>query len=104
MYLYRKHESSLSHRMSADNILALLDADQRFLNRELLSHAERQSLERRRRSLHALLIYDRVVNAIKQGKPARGAGLAIRHPRIWPLLTRPLTARLKRVGQTIGTG
>jgi succinoglycan biosynthesis protein ExoO len=102
MYLYRKHDSSLSHRMSGDHIPALLDADQRFLNRALLTHAERQSLERRRRSLHALLVYDRVIHAIKQGKPARGAGLAIRHPRIWPLLTRPLTARLKRVGQAIG--
>jgi succinoglycan biosynthesis protein ExoO len=103
LYLYRKHDNSVSHRMSAENILALLDADQRFLNRALLTHAERQSLERRRRSLHALLVYDRVIHAIKQGNPGRGAGLAIRHPRVWPLLTRPLTARLKRVRQALGT-
>lgn len=58
IYLYRKHESSLAHRMSAAHILALLDADQRFLNRSLLNHTERQSLERRRRSLHALFVYE----------------------------------------------
>jgi hypothetical protein len=49
-----------------------------------------------------MLLYDRVEDAIKRGNPARGAGLAIRHPRIWPLLTRPITARLRRVGQALG--
>jgi hypothetical protein len=49
-----------------------------------------------------MLVYDAVVRAIKQGRAASGAGLAMRNPRIWPLLTRPITARLKRVGQALG--
>jgi succinoglycan biosynthesis protein ExoO len=103
LYLYRKHESSTSHRMSAADIRALMDADERFRKRVLLTHRERRALNRRRQSLEALLAYDGVVRAIKQGRPARGAGLAIRNPRIWPLLTRPIAARLKRVGQALVT-
>ena len=101
LYLYRKHESSVSHRMNATDILALIDADERFRKRSL-NHRERRSLDRRRQSLDALLVYDGIVHAIKQGRPAQGAGLAVRHPRVWPLLTRPITARLKRVGQALG--
>ena len=101
LYLYRKHESSISHRMTALHIRALMDADEDFRKRIRLNHRERRSLDRRRQSLEALLTYDRVVHAIKQGRPGRGAGLAMRNPRIWPLLTRPITARLKRVGQAL---
>ncbi len=101
LYLYRKHESSISHRIGADHIRALIDADERFRKRAL-SPRQRKSLDRRRQSLEALLVYDGVVDAIKQGRPAQGAVLAVRHPRVWPLLTRPLTARLKRVGQALG--
>jgi len=103
LYLYRKHEGSISHRMDAAHIRALMDADERFCQRVALNHRERRSLERRRQSLETLLAYDGVVRAIKQGSPARGAGLAMRNPRIWPLLTRPITARLKRVRQALGT-
>jgi succinoglycan biosynthesis protein ExoO len=102
LYLYRKHEDSISHRMNAAHIRALMDADERFCGAVALNHQERQSLERRRRSLETLLVYDGVVHAIKQGHPASGAGLAMRNPRIWPLLTRPITARLKRVRQAFG--
>jgi succinoglycan biosynthesis protein ExoO len=101
-YLYRKHEGSLSYRMNAADICALIAADDAFAKRCRLDHRETQALSRRRRTLDALLVYDTVIHAIKQGRPARGAGLAVRHPRIWPLLTRPLAARLKRVGQALG--
>ena len=102
LYLYRKHEGSISHRMTAAHIRALMDADDRFRKRTALDHREKRSLDRRRHSLEALLAYDGVIHALKQGRPARGAGLAMRNPRIWPLLTRPITARLKRVGQALG--
>jgi succinoglycan biosynthesis protein ExoO len=102
LYLYRKHEGSISHRMDAAHIRALMDADERFRQHVVLNHQERRSLERRRQSLETLLVYDGVIRAIKQGSPARGAGLAMRNPRIWPLLTRPITARLKRVRHALG--
>ena len=102
MYLYRKHKGSISHRMESCDIRALMEADERFRMRVPLGPRERQSLNRRRQSLETLLAYDRVIHAIKHGRPARGAGLAMRNPRIWPLLARPIAARLKRVGEAIG--
>jgi len=66
-----------------------------------LNDRETRLLDRRRQSLDALLDYDRVVHAIKQGEPGRGAGLAMRNPRIWPLLTRPIAARLKRMREAL---
>ena len=103
LYLYRKHPSSISHRMNADHIHALMDADERFRKQVPLNDRETRLLDRRRQSLDALLAYDRVVHAIKHGEPGRGAGLAMRNPRIWPLLTRPITARLKRMREVLET-
>jgi succinoglycan biosynthesis protein ExoO len=102
LYLYRKHEGSISHRMDAAHIHALLDADERFKTSVTLTRRERRCIDRRRRSLEALLVYDGVVRAIKQGRAASGARLAVRNPLIWPLLTRPIAARLKRVRQAFG--
>jgi len=101
MYLYRKHSNSISHRMSAADIHALLDADRRFDRQAGLTHEERTALARRRHSLESLLIYDGVISAIKDGAPGRGATMALSEPRIWPLLTRPVASRLKRLGQTL---
>jgi succinoglycan biosynthesis protein ExoO len=101
LYHYRKHPSSISHRMKADHIYALMDADDRFRKQVPLNDRETRLLDRRRQSLDALLDYDRVVHAIKQGEPGRGAGLAMRNPRIWPLLTRPIAARLKRMREAL---
>jgi succinoglycan biosynthesis protein ExoO len=101
MYLYRKHATSISHRISAADIHALLDADQRFYRQARLTHKERTALTRRRHWLESLLIYDGVIAAIKGGDPGRGATMALSEPRIWPLLTRPVTSRLKRLGQTL---
>ncbi len=103
LYLYRKHPSSISHRMNADHIYALMEAHERFRKQVPLNDRETKLLDRRRQSLDALLAYDRVVHAIKQGEPGRGAGLAMRNPRIWPLLTRPITARLKRMREALET-
>ena len=103
LYLYRKHSSSISHRMNAHHICALMEAHERFRKQVPLNDRETRMLDRRRQSLDALLAYDRVVHAIKQGEPGRGAGLAMRNPRIWPLLTRPITARLKRMREALET-
>jgi len=103
MYLYRKHTNSVSHRLAASDIMALLSADQRFRRRAGLLYEEIKALNRRRRSLESLLIYDGVIAALKDGNPAYGAMTALSQPRIWPLLTRPLAARLKRLAQALAT-
>jgi succinoglycan biosynthesis protein ExoO len=101
MYLYRKHTSSVSHRLTAGDITALLAADQRFRRRADLMYEEIRALDRRRGSLESLRIYDEVIASLKGGNPARGAVTALSQPRIWPLLTRPLAARVKRLAQAL---
>jgi succinoglycan biosynthesis protein ExoO len=100
MYLYRKHESSVSHRMTAADLNALIAADERFLRLGLV-YEEIKALDRRKRSLESLLAYDGVITALKAKDHTRGALIALSQPRIWPLLTRPLAARLRRLAQTL---
>jgi len=101
MYLYQKHATSTSHRFSAADIRAILDADERFLRQAGLTFEESASLKRRIRSLESQLIYDGVIAAIKGGDPGRGATIALSQPRIWLLLTRPVTARLIRLSRKL---
>ena len=100
-YLYRKHESSVSYRMSDADIRALIEADDFLFRRPDLTHQERISLRQRRHSLESLLVYDTVITALKAGEPKIAASLALSHPFIWPLLTRPINARLKRLWATL---
>jgi succinoglycan biosynthesis protein ExoO len=97
LYLYRKHSGSISHRLHADHIIALMDATERFA-RESAPHATQVAiaLHRRRHSLQSLLTFDAVIAALKQRAFIAALRLSLPRPHMWPLLTRPLTARLKR--------
>jgi len=98
LYLYRKHESSVSHRLRAADITGLMAADERFAQEaEAVFPALRGVLERRRRSLASLLAYDDVIAALKRGDIGTAARRAAFRPHIWPLLTMPISARLKRL-------
>jgi succinoglycan biosynthesis protein ExoO len=98
LYLYRGHEQSISYRLNADNIVALIKAEDRLARRVSFPTPEKlRAVKRRRHSLESMLKYDHVVNAIKAGQYSRAAELAIGAPFIWPLLTRPLRARAGRL-------
>jgi succinoglycan biosynthesis protein ExoO len=96
MYLYRKHAASVSHRMSTSDIRALIEADDRHFSQLSLKHRETRALGRRRHMLESLLVFEDVIKAIKDGESPRGVAIALSHPFIWPLLSRPINARLKR--------
>lgn len=101
-YLYRKHVSSISHRLHADALHALIEANERLqraidpLPGEVLA-----ALRRRDQSLRAMLAYDRVIGMLKDGEYAQAAQASIMEPRIWPLLTRPVTARMGRLAKAV---
>lgn len=98
LYLYRKHESSVSHRLRAADITGLMAADRRFAQEaEPVLPALRGVLERRRRSLASLLAYDEVITALKHRDIGTAARRAAFRPHIWPMLTMPVSARLKRL-------
>jgi succinoglycan biosynthesis protein ExoO len=99
-YFYRKHDSSISHRLRESDIIALIAADHRFAHRDIPFPSRVQvALKRRRRTLGSLQAYDNVITAIKTGHYATAAQGVVRHPHIWPMLIRPITARLHRLGQ-----
>ena len=96
MYLYRKHAASVSHRMSASDIQALIDADDRYFTRVSLKRREKRALRQRRHMLESLLAFEDVVKAAKEGNTRRGIAILLAHPYVWPLLSRPIIPRIKR--------
>lgn len=97
-YLYRKHPASISHRMNSAHIAALLEADDRLVQSlGKIRPDVARAFTRRKSSLNAMLAYDRVVLSIKTGRYAKAATLIAQAPRIWPLLGRPVRARLERM-------
>lgn len=99
LYFYRKHGSSISHRVSLDNILAMIAADERFArNAGSLAPKAARALKRRIYGLHSWLAYERMIDAFKAGRWVLALSLILRRPHAWPLATRPLQARAARLG------
>ncbi len=97
-YFYRKHDSSISHRLRESDIMALIAAEHRFAQRDIpFAPPVQAALRRRQRTLQSLQAYDNVINGIKRGDLSTAAECAVRHPHIWPMLIRPITARLRRL-------
>ncbi|MBV8975755.1 MAG: glycosyltransferase family 2 protein [Alphaproteobacteria bacterium] len=97
-YFYRRHPHSTSWRMQVSDIEALIAADMRFACEvRPLVPEERRALSRRTASLRTILLYERAVDMIKAGSYGDAALICLSAPRIWPLLTRPVRVRLKRL-------
>jgi succinoglycan biosynthesis protein ExoO len=97
-YLYRKHKNSVSYRLRASDIEALLTADDRIAQGGMTLPARvRTALRHRRRSLRSLMVYDEVITAIKSGELLGALIRTAAHPHIWPLLTQPIAVRLRRL-------
>lgn len=102
VYFYRKHEKSVSHRMRADDITALIAAEERFVGRGFSFPPRIEAaLERRRHTLRSLLAYDTLLAALKRRDFLRAIDCAATHPSIWPMLTLPIGARLRRLARPI---
>jgi succinoglycan biosynthesis protein ExoO len=98
LYLYRRHTQSISYRLCRDDILRLIAADDGLAGALVPSSAAAaRALLRRRRSLETMLRYDDIVTSIKAGSYGRASALAIGAPPVWPLLTRPVRARARRL-------
>jgi succinoglycan biosynthesis protein ExoO len=97
LYMYRKHAGSTSHRIAAGHIRELLQADERLAPAIENDPEAKLALRRRRSSLEAMLAYDAVVNHVKAARYRDAAVIGLRKPAIWPLLTRPIQARLSRL-------
>lgn len=98
LYRYRKHGASISHVMRREHIEQMLAADA-ALEIELRKQCDevRRAQARRRRSLETALVYDRVICALKARDVRQALGACAADPAVWPLLTMPVTARIKRL-------
>lgn len=104
LYHYRRHGGSISAVLRGTHIEQMLRADAALaLESPTRGHSEpvRAAVARRRRSLEVALTYDRVITALK----SRDLGPAIREslsqPRVLPLLTMPVAARLRRLAERV---
>jgi len=98
LYRYRKHASSISHVMQREHLVAMLLADAEFDARYPDQPPEvRRAQAARRRSLEAAVTYDGVIAQLKAHDLSGGLRTSLQEPAVWPLLTMPVKARLKRM-------
>ncbi|MCX7645886.1 MAG: glycosyltransferase, partial [Rhodobacteraceae bacterium] len=93
-YLYRRHAASVSHRLSVPLAEAMLAAHDR-----LAAGAPARlgpALARRRAGLVRALAYERLVAALKAGRPAPAAAALARRPGLAAALARSLGERRAR--------
>jgi succinoglycan biosynthesis protein ExoO len=101
-YRYRRHVASTSHMMAEDHVRGMLAADAAFeadftgLPVDVL-----RAQAARRRSLERALAYGEIVRRLKTGDLGGGLARSLGQPRVWPLLTLPVQARLKRLAQRL---
>jgi succinoglycan biosynthesis protein ExoO len=102
LYSYRIHAASVSQTYTEEDLLRLLAAHE-ALAAELAAapDAVHRALARRRDTLRSTLAYTRIINDLKGGRRRRGVIAALSQPRVWPLLTRPLKARARRLAKAL---
>jgi len=102
LYRYRRHDQSISQRLTPDDLTGLLAANERFASRHgQSSPAVHRAIERRRHSLEALIAYDAVISGLKGADRGRAITSALSQPKIWRLLGRPIKARVDRARRAL---
>jgi succinoglycan biosynthesis protein ExoO len=98
LYRYRKHGASTSHRLKPEHVQQMIEAD-RGLAPAIARQPERvrRLQAARTRSLERALVYERVIERLKSHDIAPALAESLMRPDVWPLLTLPLSARLKRL-------
>jgi succinoglycan biosynthesis protein ExoO len=100
LYFYRKHCSSISHRLRTELLEALKRSDLQLVE-ELLPTEQRlrATIRARLRSIDTALAYEKILQALRDGDWVRASRAVAANPRTMALLRLPLLARLRRVWQ-----
>ena len=101
MYLYRRHSASLSYRLSAAAIAAMIAAQERLALADA-PHALQEAGRARTAHLRHQERYLHLVDAIKARKMSRAAGHLLRAPGLLGDLTWSVRDRLARRGESDG--
>lgn len=100
-YLYRKHARSISHRLGAREIAAMLGAHDRLGQGRTLDAEVRQALGARRRSLTEARGFTELIAALKARRVGAAVSIALKQPGAAALLRVPLRDRVfKRTPKT----
>lgn len=97
-YFYRKHGSSISHRLSLANVEAMVLAGDRLAAELDDAPADvRRALARRNRAIRAARDFTLAIDALKARRPIAAAGRVLGHPGALPLFRMPIAAKLGRL-------
>ncbi len=98
LYYYRKHPSSVSHRLSPAAARAMLEADLRFQSSLGLQDAEvLAALAARIRSVQTAVAFNELIAALKDKQFLDAVALVLRRPRLLLLLKEPAQAAIERL-------
>jgi hypothetical protein len=97
LYFYRKHASSISHRLNETVLHAIRAADLQFLN-QLCGGDPRviAAVKARIRSTETALAFEQLLSALKTANWSAAIRIALTRPRAAALLRLPLGARVRR--------
>jgi succinoglycan biosynthesis protein ExoO len=97
-YRYRRHSRSTSHRISAAQLDALMQADRDFARDLPAGDREAaQALRKREQSILDSLAYDALISALKEGALPRAMKILASRPNIAPYLGDPVAVRIERL-------
>jgi succinoglycan biosynthesis protein ExoO len=98
-YFYRKHSSSISHRIAAHHLHALIDADARARPLFPPDPAVQRALDRRRASFVRALAFTETVTALKARRPLRAVSALAAQPAAIPLLGMLVSGAMAKLRQ-----
>jgi len=97
-YFYRKHAASISHRLSAAHAAAIFQASTHLGQKMTTAPADaRAAFARRHAALRRAYGFARLIEALKQRRPARAIAIAAATPGAIPLLRMPIGALAGRL-------
>jgi succinoglycan biosynthesis protein ExoO len=96
-YRYRKHNQSISHRLSLEHLERMVAAEGTI--EALLPDTARQTraYQARKAALQRAAAFTRSIEALKQAAPLKAAMEIARHPSALGLYAMPIKARLQRM-------
>ena len=101
-YFYRRHPQSISHRVGAQTLSAMIQAEARFRAGLVDPSAEvLRSLGASRDGLAEAQAFNDLVLALKARRPDRALSIALKHPSAACGLADPLLARVGRIAAAV---
>jgi succinoglycan biosynthesis protein ExoO len=95
LYLYRKHDASISARFKPEVLKAMIAADTK-VRAGLADRAAVRAMSRRIEGLVSWGVYEQVIAEAKAGRWLSGVSRAVKRPHAWRLISRPLRERVAK--------